>query len=499
MPQRLLLRSLKRVGSVACSFANGILVPREQRPRTIFSFIVDEDPKFAYEGYHLARSLLLHCCDDPADVHVQFTPEVKTATRNLFLDLGCSEHEIQRFGDGRHCNKVGQLANLQTYQFEKVVLLDTDTIALADFRPHLNDKALMAKVVDLPNPSVTTLETIARKAGMPTLPPLVTVDAAERSTYLANCNGGFYSIPKALCQQVDTAWRFWSCWLLDNIEPLRREGKEVHVDQVSLWLAIHMERIPYRAARSNLNYYLHFTGEHRNFDPKGGIALIHYHDTSINPLGLISPMAKLNEVEKLAVRKANEQIVGGFESRTYWHLGYSPFLEQGSGVGSRAANLMYKRQLLIDEGVEQAQSVLDVGCGDLEVVKTLGLRDYLGLDPSAAALEVARRARPEWEFRQFEFQEPTTAIPTKQLVLCFDALMYQRTEAEYRALVDFLASRAEQTLLVSGYDRKCKKRPHHSMQFFYEPLEESLRQTRKFSSIRGVGAHSDASIYRCDV
>jgi hypothetical protein len=28
---------------------------------TIFSFIVDDDPIFVYEGWHLARSLIEHC------------------------------------------------------------------------------------------------------------------------------------------------------------------------------------------------------------------------------------------------------------------------------------------------------------------------------------------------------------------------------------------------------------------------------------------------------
>ena len=40
----------------------------EGRRQTIFSFVVDTDPKFAYQGYHLARSLIEHCGGDAADI-----------------------------------------------------------------------------------------------------------------------------------------------------------------------------------------------------------------------------------------------------------------------------------------------------------------------------------------------------------------------------------------------------------------------------------------------
>jgi hypothetical protein len=464
------------------------------RKETIFSCVVDADPRFAYGAYHLARSLIEHCCDDPADIHVHFTGEVSNAIRSVFLDLGCSVHGIQRFGDGRCCNKIAQLENLEAYDFAHVVLLDTDTIALADLRPYVTKGALMGKVVDLPNPSVGALKEIAHRAGMRVLPSLVTVDAGNDQTYLGNCNGGFYSIPKSLCQLVAKEWRRWACWLLDNIEPLKREGKQAHVDQVAMWLAIHMAKIPYEAAPSNLNYYVHFTGEHRCLDPGFGIVLLHYHD--FNVIGRIELRAGLNQIEHVAIAKANEQIARGYENITSWNFRYSQFPERGSGIGSRGVNLFYKRQLLCQEGAEEAQSVLDVGCGDIEVVKALDLHNYLGIDSSEVALEIARRARPEWAFRHFIRQKVATDIPAKQLVLCFEVLIHQPSEQDYLALIDFLAIHTERTLLVSGYDRD----PRQLGLFFYEPLEESLRRTGKFRVIKKIGTHSDlVNIYRCDV
>jgi SAM-dependent methyltransferase len=493
-PRQPLIRPL--VGRAKAEPASTL--PDGTLPGPIYSFIVDRDPVFAYEGYHLARSLVRHCGADPAAIHVQFTPEA-SAARSVFSDLGCTLHEIMRFGDGRCCNKIAQLANLEGHDFTHAVLLDTDTITVSDLRRHLRKSALVAKTVDAPNPSVEALQEIARRAGMRALPALVTVDAGSGQTYLGNCNGGFYAIPKGLYRTVDTEWRRWAGWLLDNLEPLKREGKEAHVDQVAMWLAIHMAGIPYEAAPSNANYYVHFTGPHHGFDPDFDISLIHYHDMSLNVLGRIEPKAELSAVEQRAVADANRQIGEGFENVTFWNLRYARFLERGSGVGSRGANLSYKRQLLVQEGAERATSVLDVGCGDLEVVKALDLSSYIGIDTSEAALEIARQARPGWDFRFAASGKMPADIPARQFVLCFEVLIHQPSAIRYRTLVQFLASHTAGTLLVSGYESGTEQTSSNPMLFFYEPLEESLRQTGRFTAIRKVGAHSDVAIYRCDV
>jgi hypothetical protein len=89
--------------------------------------------------------------------------------------------------------------------------------------------------------------------------------------------------------------------------------------------------------------------------------------------------------------------------------------------------------------------------------------------------------------------------PAKQLVLCFEVLIHQPSEARYRALIEFLASHAEQTLLVSGYETDPDQRRLNPMLFFYAPLEESLRRIGKFVSIDRIGTHSDVGVYRCNV
>jgi hypothetical protein len=463
--------------------------------RTIFSFVLDDDPRFAYQAWHLARSLMQHCGSDPAAIHVQCTPEVDERRRNLLRELGCHIHQIARFGDGRYCNKLNQLESLRAIDFDRVVLLDTDTIAVSDLRPFLSNAAIVGKTVDANRPPLATLDEIAEAAGLLNRPPICRADAIDADTYLGNCNGGFYSIPKSCCDRLSVEWRRWALWLLDNIEPLSRIGRQNHVDQVSFWLAVHQAGLPFEAASSNVNYYVHFAGEHHYFDATRPIALLHYHNVSLNVLGLLEPPAELEPLERRAVSLANDQIGEGFDNRVFWEVRYRHFPERGSGVGSRDDNLLYKRRLLREQGVEVAASVLDFGCGDLEVVKELAICRYVGIDQSSEALALARRARPDWEFRL----GPEPDVQPAEMVLCLEVLIHQETEAGYRAVIAFLAENTLGSLLVSGFSADTEDIQRNPMIFFYEPLETSLFRTGRFRRIRQVGAHTSVVVYRCDV
>jgi hypothetical protein len=55
--------------------------------KTIFSFVIDSHPNYAYQAFHLAHSLVRHCADDPGAIHVRVVPEVSAGTRELFIRL----------------------------------------------------------------------------------------------------------------------------------------------------------------------------------------------------------------------------------------------------------------------------------------------------------------------------------------------------------------------------------------------------------------------------
>ncbi len=274
---------------------------------TVFSFVVDDGPRFAAEGARLAHSVVLHCGGDPSAVHVQCTPGVSAECKSAFRRRGYTVNEIERFGDGLYCNKVGQLENLRGVDFDHAVLLDTDTIAVADLRPFLGD-AVLGKIVDASNPSLPALREIARSSGLGSLPATCTTDSRDGETFMGNCNGGFYAVPRRFCATLSDEWRRWTLWLFDNIEPLRRTGSVHHADQVGFWLALQHGALPFATAPSNVNYYVHFTGAHHYFDARHDIALLHYHASSVNGDGLLEPKAALSPLERAAVERANTQI-----------------------------------------------------------------------------------------------------------------------------------------------------------------------------------------------
>lgn len=463
--------------------------------RIAISFIVDRDPVFAYQGWHLAHSLMKHFDLSTSEIHVQFTPDVPREVIDEFRVLGCGIHQLHRFGDGRFCNKLAQWENLCGSDAEQFIFLDTDMICLENFGSWLPRQAVAGKVVDLDNPPLDLLDSIFEQVGFENRPPVVPVDSGDAMTYLGNCNGGLYSVSAQFAEQLFTAWKRHALNLIANIQSLREAGRENHVDQIAFCLAMHETKLPFCPLPSNVNYFVHFSGSHRYYDPKLPIALLHYHNQLLNVLGLLESPPGLEPHETAALSKSNCQIREHFNNRLFWDFRYARFPERGSGVGSRGDNLEYKRSLLRAEGVEQAESVLDVGCGDLQVLGTLELKNYVGIDRSLESLAIAARVRPGWTF----MRAPAADAPSSEYVLCFEVAIHQETRQAYDQLVDFLAQKTKRTLIVSGYDSAPEEIAGNHMLFFHEPLRKSLEGTERFASIQRIGAHSDVVVYRCDV
>lgn len=458
------------------------------------SFIIDSDPVFAFTGWNLAHSLAERGRISWSDIHVQFTPEVPSATVALFKELGCTTHRLTRFGDGRYCNKLAQWENVKASDADHYVFLDTDMICLDDFSHLLPADAVAGKIVDLDNPRLPLLDTLFERAGFTDRPEIVRAEARNAPTYRANCNGGLYSVPRRFADTLFEIWRDHALRLLKDIEPLRAAKKESHVDQVAFCMAIHELKLPFEDLHSNANYYLHFAGEHVWRAASRPLAMIHYHNGSLNVVGLLQPAGAVEAFERDAVQDANALIRKYFNTRLFWDFRYKRFPERGSGVGSRGSNLNYKRELLVREGAEQAASVLDVGCGDLEVVRSLNFRHYVGIDRSATSLELASAARPDWTF-----VHGYSDVPAADLVLCFEVAIHQESADDYFGLVKFITAKTARTLIVSGYDDPSEKIDNNHMLYFYEPLRVTLEKSAKFSSIRRIGEHSSVVVYRCDV
>jgi hypothetical protein len=472
--------------------------PYRERARYIFSLVVDNDPKYQYQAYCCVRSLLTYAGVERSDIVVNFTPGNSASKKKYFSELGCKVREVLPFGDGKWCNKIAQLENLEDEFFNFAVLLDCDVFVLADFRGKLKLARVQAKPVDTPTPNLNILNELAKLAGINPLPEKIMADNGTGDTFIGNCNGGIYVIPRYLFRQVRYEWSKWTTWLFDNIGPLRAAGITMHADQVSFWLAIHRGSIPFQPLISNFNYFTHMAGDHVHFDSSQPIYALHYHEQCMNDQGLLEPRCAYTPAIGEAFNYANALISAEFRNDLFWDLRYAKYPERGSGIGSRGSNLVYKRQLLQALRIESASSVLDVGCGDLEVLKVFDLTNYLGLDQSEYALSLAKAARPDWQFRHFDPVHDEDKIPSRELVLCFELLIHQPAQRHYRKLIEFAASHADRVLIISGYESHHAHIDQNYLIYFHEPLSKSLTETGKFKKIEKIGEHTDVTIFRCE-
>src|SRR5690348_2379539 len=178
-----------------------------------YSFVVDGNPIFAYQAWHLAKSLRCHCTVRTEEIHVQFTKSVTPEVIGVFDAEGYRTHSISPFCDGKWCNKLSQLPNIFDSDCEYFVLLDTDTIAVADIREFIFGDAVQGKTVDYPNPSLATLQELYARAGGTREARLIATETEDAQTFFGNANGGFLAIPTPLARRFSEEWRRWAEWL----------------------------------------------------------------------------------------------------------------------------------------------------------------------------------------------------------------------------------------------------------------------------------------------
>jgi SAM-dependent methyltransferase len=383
-----------------------------------------------------------------------------------------------------HCNKIQQLATFQQTNYDRVVFLDCDTAVIGESELP-NAAPVGAAIVDYGNPPASILATIFESAvGSPPDWVPVRLDRRERQRELTdrnNCNGGVYICDRAFVMDLEAAWRYRALWSLEHVDLY--QGYEFHVDQVSFALAMRDLHVNAEHVDIAWNYP---TNASPDVVPDIIPQIIHYH-------GELTPHLKLKTIgltrPDAAIIRLNEHIEDFIRQHMlnamWWNFRYYIDPDLGSGMGSRGANLEYKRKLLCDAlaGFHDPM-VVDVGCGDLEVARSLAIKRYHGFDVSSGAVEIARNKRPDWRFDRIGMSDP---IEEGDVVFCLDVLIHQPTREQFLALIAKLSSAARLRLIVSGYDEP----PTGGSEItrYYLPISEALRLTGAFSRIAVVGRY----------
>ena len=179
-----------------------------------------------------------------------------------------------------------------------------------------------------------------------------------------------------------------------------------------------------------------------------------------------------------------------FDNKRFWNDRYQHNIEMGSGPGSRGAILVQKREI-ISRYMEQCavKSVADLGCGDIEVIKTLEIDTYVGIDFSQAVIERNKKIKPDWNFQCGDI----TNLKINQkidLILCLDVLIHQKKRSDYEAIIRTISKLQGRVIILSGYARN----PDGWNVFFHEPLEVTLAALMPGRTFHKIAEYRDTDL-----
>ncbi len=460
--------------------------------KIFYSCVVDDHPKFYWQGYIFVITLL-HVAKVNGDrifVHltksnIQFENFLKANKVNIKY--------IEPWGDKKYCNKLQQLETQELQDADFVWFCDADIAIKEDLSQISKDNKnnILGKIVDFPNPNIEKLKSIYDFFGLK-YPKISTDTLTNEQTFEGNFNGGLYGMPSKYIASFGKSWKKYAKEMLESekVKDILAE-KINHIDQISFSLALKELNLSYKVLGYEYNCPTHI----KNIDLldaklKSKAKVIHYHN-NISNTGLLNAIEK--QYVKESIAQINEIVKQHFNNALFWSYRYATNPELGSGVGSRGGVAQYKLKLLKNIGLEKQKSVLDVGCGDLEIVKNLSFENYTGVDISAQAVVNGKTKFPQFNFYNFELEKEK--ITNADTVICLDVLIHQPKKQNYDELIKFVTTKANKRVVISGYE---KKSDSSHMCFFYENIRESLEKTKLFKYIYKVGEYRGLGMYVAD-
>jgi len=171
-----------------------------------------------------------------------------------------------------HCNKIEGLRIALQGEAGSVVLSDCDVAFLKDPRefPH-GVNAIAGKPVDRANPPTRIITSTLQEAGLPNPRQVRLTGRPWRRTYTGNFNGGVLVFGGGIAPALAERWAWRAQWLLNRSGLLEKWA--IHVDQISLFLAIIEERAEIIPLSETHNCPTHLKALFRSAPP----AALHYH------------------------------------------------------------------------------------------------------------------------------------------------------------------------------------------------------------------------------
>ncbi len=202
--------------------------------------------------------------------------EVSMESRLAFERLGARVHVVPRFAE-RHptSNKIRFFSVPDLHEFDRVVLLDCDTVVVQPPHGLFGRPGLTAKIADVDTVSLELFSKLFTRFNMD-MPPAdhhCTVNGAPMIPYF---NSGVLSFTGEAATAIFPAWDRINAEISGCFEELG--GTPHFCEQASLALALAQTLQPYHLVGNELNFPAHFRelpmdSPTANADP----AIIHYH------------------------------------------------------------------------------------------------------------------------------------------------------------------------------------------------------------------------------
>ena len=242
--------------------------------RVLYSCVLDAVPAMYQQVMTWAWTAIDLAGVEPSQLVVHGVEGCDEQVRRHLEDLGVTWVPVARFPYGTAmCNKLAQLESEVLQTAEGLALTDCDLAWLLPVDETLCEGRPHAKVVDVANPPLEVLATLALEAGFPDV-RLARVSLGGAPTLYDNCNGGLYCLSSEWLERLREPWPRWLRWVGERGEQLGPYAK--HMFQVSFALAMqasghHVEHLP---LEYNCPTHVTSYGEAR-FD--GPIRALHYH------------------------------------------------------------------------------------------------------------------------------------------------------------------------------------------------------------------------------
>ncbi len=458
---------------------------RGESPPGRFSCVVDEHPRFHLEALRWFACLTEVAGVDPHDLVVHVVGRPTSDVLEFLKAQEVAIRSVDRFDErSPHCNKIAGALRLAEDRPEGLIALcDTDIAVLEDLRRlAVPPGSIAGKTVDAPLPPLDVITGIFDAAGVAVPPAVALPWGPDQWTLSGNSNGGLYVVPGSLLPRVAGAWATWASWLLDRMELLKEWS--VHVDQVAMALGLASEAIGSYPLEVRWNTPTHDLTRIPADPPVP--AVLHYHQ-QVDRKGRICPVGRPSIDQRVA--SANEAI-GRIWSAASPEETYQEWLSE-LGPSATSQSIRDEHRAIVGRVIAMVapDSVLEVGCGEGDLIAGHAVGRYVGVDVSSEAVSHARLNHPRGEFLIGSLDEPVEA----DVVVGLGVLTETASDSEYRRTVEVLWQSTKRVLVVSGFEAPPGEVDPRAT--FHEALSSTLRRVAPDAEAYPIAANGPLTTF----